>query len=139
MILADVARVSEGKLDVLGGGWTVCGPDPTPMAIGLLVEVPWVQVGQDHQLDLRLLDDQDQEVLNPEGNPLVRVDGNFEAPRPPGVLLGVPEILPAVLPIPPLPLEPGRRYRWRLSINGHTEPDWELAFSTRPRAARLAG
>ena len=38
MLLADAAQVSEGKLHILGGGWSVTGP-PAPSAIALLVEV----------------------------------------------------------------------------------------------------
>ena len=37
--------------------------------------------------------------------------------------------------IGPLPLPPGQRYVWELSIDGESRPDWHLAFSTRPDAA----
>ena len=36
LMLADAAQVSEGKLHILGGGWSVTGP-PAPSAIALLV------------------------------------------------------------------------------------------------------
>jgi hypothetical protein len=32
----------------------------------------------------------------------------------------------------PLPIPPGGRFEWRLSINGETDEDWRLSFSTRP-------
>jgi hypothetical protein len=31
----------------------------------------------------------------------------------------------------PLPLPPGGRYEWRLSINQESHEDWRLPFSTR--------
>ena len=40
MLLADAAQAVNGKLYILGGGWSVAGPDPTPMAIALKMEVP---------------------------------------------------------------------------------------------------
>jgi hypothetical protein len=40
LILADYAQAAEGKLNVIGGGWTVTGPLPAPSAIGLIVDVP---------------------------------------------------------------------------------------------------
>jgi len=35
----------------------------------------------------------------------------------------------------PLPLEPGNRFTWRLTIDGNVEEDWALGFTTRPRPA----
>ena len=32
LLLADAAQAAEGKLYVLGGGWSVTGPGPAPMA-----------------------------------------------------------------------------------------------------------
>jgi hypothetical protein len=29
MLLADFAQVSDGKLTVVGGGWSLTGPDPS--------------------------------------------------------------------------------------------------------------
>ena len=60
LILADYARVSEGKLDVLGAGWTVAGPDEVTMGLGVLVEVPWDQTNRSHQMVVRLLGEDGQ-------------------------------------------------------------------------------
>ena len=35
MILADSAQVADGKLYILGGGWSITGPDPTPSAVAI--------------------------------------------------------------------------------------------------------
>jgi hypothetical protein len=34
-----------------------------------------------------------------------------------------------------LPLDPGGRYEWRLSIDGEVDDDWRLAFSVREEPA----
>ena len=35
ILLADAAQAAEGKLYVLGGGWSITGPDPSPMALAI--------------------------------------------------------------------------------------------------------
>jgi hypothetical protein len=40
MMLADAAQVANGKLFILGGGWSVTGPEPSPSAIVLKIAVP---------------------------------------------------------------------------------------------------
>jgi hypothetical protein len=42
--------------------------------------------------------------------------------------------VPLAINIGPLPLPPGGRYEWRLTIDGETSEDWRLPFSTRPPA-----
>ena len=41
MLLCDAAQVADGKLFVLGGGWSLTGPDPMPSAIALKIDVGW--------------------------------------------------------------------------------------------------
>jgi hypothetical protein len=33
LVLADYAVVSDGKLTIVGGGWSITGPDPAPSAV----------------------------------------------------------------------------------------------------------
>src|SRR5213078_2286630 len=56
LLLADAAQAVEGKLYVLGGGWSVTGPQPVPMAIALKIDVPWDQANTRHSWRLELLD-----------------------------------------------------------------------------------
>ncbi|MGH2780595.1 MAG: hypothetical protein ACRDLA_04090 [Thermoleophilaceae bacterium] len=50
MLLADAAQTAEGKLYVLGGGWAITGPDPSPSAVAMYIEVPWDQANMRHDL-----------------------------------------------------------------------------------------
>jgi hypothetical protein len=43
------------------------------------------------------------------------------------------------LPVPPLPLRPGARYRFLLMVDGTSNPDWELAFGVAPMQLPQAG
>ena len=53
ILLADAAEAVNGKLYVLGGGWSITGPDPSPMALAIKIEVPWDQSNQPHVCRLR--------------------------------------------------------------------------------------
>lgn len=133
MLLCDAAQVSEGKLHLLGGGWTVTGPGPVPSAIAMIVEVPWdlANTAIPFVLQLRDADGQPVSQPGPTGPMPVLVDAAIEVGRPPGVPAGTPLTVPLALSIPPLPLPPGERFSWELTVGGETREDWHLAFSTR--------
>ncbi len=134
MLLADSAQAVGGKLYVLGGGWTVAGPAPTPMALAIKIEVPWDRGNITHQLVIELLDADGQPVeapMPPEGVPApIRLESAFEAGRPPGLKPGTPLDVVLAINFAPFPLEPGARYEWRLSIGGYDQ-DWRTGFSIR--------
>ena len=135
MLLADAAQAAEGKLYILGGGWSVTGPAPTPSAVALYIQIPWDQTNVKHHFRLDLVDSDGQQVEleGPDGSQEpVFIDGDFEVGRPAGVKPGIPIDMPLALTIGPLPLADGSRYEWRLSIDERTDEDWRLPFSTRP-------
>jgi hypothetical protein len=68
-----------------------------------------------------------------EGAP-IRIEAVFEAGRPAGLTPGTPLDGAMAITVGPLPLEPGRRYAWRLSVDGETDEDWQVGFSVRPSA-----
>jgi hypothetical protein len=59
------------------------------------------------------------------------VRGDFEVGRPSTVPDGSPIDVALAVNFGPLPLQPGNRFTWRLTIDGESAPDWMLAFSTR--------
>ena len=137
LLLADYAQVSDGKLTIVGGGWSVTGPDPSPFAIAILVQVPWDRANIQHTMRLELLDADANPVTieNAEGEeePVVFFDDlAFEVGRPPGLKPGTPLDFPVAVNSTPLPLEPGARYEWRLLIDGRSDEDWRLPFTVRP-------
>jgi hypothetical protein len=134
LLLADSAQAVAGKLYVLGGGWSLTGPDPSPMALAVKVEVPWDQTNRPHQLRLELIDfDGNPVIVEGDGNPqTLFVEGNFEVGRPPGLKPGTPIDFPFAINLGPIPLTPDSRYTWQLSIDGQREDDWRVAFTTRP-------
>ncbi len=136
MLLCDSAQVADGKLFILGGGWSLTGPDPMPSAIAVKVDVGWHEVDMAHHWELFLEDADGQPVLveTPEGNQPIEVRGEFRVARPAQVPEGTPIDVALAVNLGPLPLAPGNRFTWRLSIDGDSQVDWALAFTTRPRA-----
>lgn len=134
LLLADYAQVAEGKLTVVGGGWSMTGPDPAPFGIAVLVHVPWDQANQVHTMRLELLDADGAPVTmaTEQGDePIVFLDdAPFEVGRPAGLKPGTPLDFPLALNSSPIPL-PAGRYEWRLSIDGKTDERWRVAFTVR--------
>jgi len=134
MLLADYAVVSEGKLTIVGGGWSQIGPEPSSIGIGLLIQVPWDQANTPHAFSVELVDSDGNAVVlespEDEDDQPVAFGGEFEVGRPPGLKPGTPLDFPVALNATPLPLEPGR-YEWRLTIDGTSREDWTLPFTVR--------
>jgi hypothetical protein len=132
MLLADYAVVSDGKLTIVGGGWSQTGPEPAAFGIGLLIQVPWDQANTMHAFSVELVDSDGAEVVleDDDDEQTVAFGGEFEVGRPPGLKPGTPLDFPVAVNSTPLPLEPGR-YEWRLTIDGNSREDWTLPFTVR--------
>ena len=133
MLLADAAQAVGGKLYILGGGWSVIGPGPATMAIAMKIDVPWDQTNLRHQWVLDLVDQDGRPVRipAPEGGRAVQITGNFEVGRPAGLAQGSPIDLPLAITIGPLSLPAATRCVWQLTIDGATDPAWQLPFNVR--------
>jgi len=120
LILCDSAQEMGGKLYILGGGWSqLHQPDvPTPMALAILIKVPWNEANEKHQFEAVLMN-ADGERVEFEGNP-VAAEGEFETGRPAGLKPGVDLDLPAVLAFNGLAL-PAGGYRWEVFVDGNQE------------------
>jgi hypothetical protein len=130
MMLCDAAEAVQGKLYILGGGWSMAPPNSARSAIAIYIQVPWDQTNYSHSFRLELLDADAQPVLTPDGNP-VFVEGNFEVGRPAGLKPGTPIDVPLALNIGQMQLPPDSRFVWQLTLDGQTSDAWRLAFGTR--------
>jgi len=129
-ILCDSAQVAEGKLYILGGGWSLCGPGAFTHAIALKVGVPWGEANQHHRLDAVLVDEDGQVVAMGEPSQEISFSSEFEVGRPAGLPEGTPLDFPIAVNFGPLELSTGRGYAWSLRIDG-TEAE-RVPFRTRP-------
>ncbi len=137
MLLCDAAQVSDGKLFILGGGWSMTGPDPVPSAVALKIDVDWHEAETSHHWELFLEDADGRPVLmeTADGTQPVEVRGEFTVSQPPGIPEGSPIDVALAVNLGPIPLSPGTRFAWRLTIDGEALPGASLGFTTRPRPA----
>lgn len=136
LLLADSAQVADGKLFILGGGLTAIGPNPQPVAVAVLIQVPWDRANIRHGWKLELVDEDGGPVM--AGDRPVLVGGDFEAGRPPGLQPGSPLPVPMAINFSALPLQPGHAYQFRLAIDDTTEPEWAVRLVVRPAPAQPA-
>jgi hypothetical protein len=134
MLLADAVQAVNGKLYVLGGGWSITGPEPAPSALAIKIDVPWDEANKKHRFKLALVNEDGRAVMVPGTQAPVEVAGEFEAGRPAGLRPGTPLDVVLAINVGPLLLEPGSRYVWRCWVDEETREDWEVGFSTRPKA-----
>lgn len=133
ILLADYAEVVGGKLYIMGGGWSITS-SRSQSAIAVKIDVPWNQANHKHEIKFELLDADYRPVIvpTPAGESPLIISGGFEVGRPAGLLQGSSIDVPIAFNIQPIPLEPARRYIWRLTIDEKTEETWQVVFSTRP-------
>ena len=139
MMLCDAAQVADGKLYVLGGGWSVTGPDPVPSAIALKIEVGWHEAEVAHHWELFLEDADGRPAMveTNEGSQPVEVRGEFTVAHPNGVPEGSPIDVALAVNLGPIPLAPATRYLWRMVIDGESLPGATLLLHPGPAAAEV--
>jgi hypothetical protein len=138
LLLADWAEVLNGKLYVMGGGWTETGPTPTPSALAALVEVDWDETNREHTARFTLVDGDNQAVTvpTPTGHEPLFVETKFNVGRPPHVKPGTSFNVPIAINVGPIPLPPGKVYVWRCHLNGEVHGTATFATRTSPPKPR---
>lgn len=90
LILADAAQVVGNKLYLLGGGWDTSivsrgFPVDLRCAVAFSATVPWNETNQRHAFEIEVASE-DPGTEAPKN--LLKVGGQFEVGRPPGIPLG---------------------------------------------------
>ncbi len=118
MLLCDSAQECGGKLNILGGGWSLLQVPNVPvnMALAVKVAVPWDQTNRPLKIRAALMTE-DGEPVEVEGVGPIEATGQVTVGRPPHVKPGTDLDLPFVLPFNGIQLDPGG-YRWELEIDG---------------------
>lgn len=124
MVLCDAVQVAEGKLWMLGAGWTrIPANQPSPQGLGIIVHVPYDMANQKRTIEVGLIDSDGQPVMR--GNPEAPVggQGEFEIGRPVGIKPGELLNLPLAFRFNGIQHEPGG-YVWECKIDGETLARW---------------
>lgn len=117
MLLCDYAEEHGGKLYIMGGGWSrLAANRPTNMALAIKLAIPWNQANTPHELRVRLVTEDGEQVPDDEGKP-IELSGKLEVGRPPGLRPGTNLDAPLALTVGPLSLVPCG-YRWEFHVDG---------------------
>ncbi len=133
MMLCDAAQVADGKLYILGGGWSILVPKPIPTAIALRFEVDWMEADIDHHWKLCLIDadGEPMKIDSGEGPTPIELEGDFRVGRPNDLPPGASIDMVVAINLSPLPFLPSTRYSWVMNIDDQTHEDWAVTFTTR--------
>ena len=128
IILADAAEVVNNKLYVIGGGWENLTVNSTlphlyPCAIAAAFRVPWNETNQQHNVEIA--------IDNQDGQELLKVEGQVEVGRPPGIPLGSAQRVQMAIKLG-LPIEQFGTYGIIARIEG--EERRRVAFNIVPGA-----
>jgi hypothetical protein len=142
LLLCDAVQFIDGKLYVLGWGWSYTPPG-RPHGLGVKIDIGWTELDVAHHVELHLEDEDGQPVFvdGPDGGrQAIQIQADITVPRLPEIAEGTSVSVPMGHSIGPLPLEPGRRYSWRLTIDGESDEDWRATFTVvQPPAEAAAG
>lgn len=130
LMLCDAAEVADGKLFVLGGGWSLCGPGTFVHALAIKLEVPWDQANRLHKLSTELVTEDGQAVRVGDPPSELQWRTDFEVGRPPGLPGGTALDMPFAINLGPMDLPPDNGYSWVVKIDGSEVH--RARFRTRP-------
>ncbi len=134
----ELGRLSESLLRSLGRPDQYQSPWPEmPWSVAMLSELntEYLLANQGRMgfVLLRLVDEDGRPVVQhgPQGDHEVFFGAQLEVTRPPGLVAGAPIDAAMAIGVPPFGLPAGRRFSWRLTIDGESKTDWAVEFATR--------
>jgi hypothetical protein len=139
LLLADYARVADGKLDLMGAGWCATGPGPATFGVGMLFHIGWNDANVSHHFTLDLLDADGDAVVDPEAHqPVLHFEADFEAGRPAGAKAGgILQTGAVALNAIGLKLPPESSFQLRLVVDGDEDAAATVPFVTRPDVPQI--
>jgi len=117
LITADAATVSDGKVNILGGGWTRITAGPANFTLVARIDIPWTMTNKQLPWSLALVD-QDGRPYVPDGNATpVELAGELQIERHDDSNYGTSFEAPMLFPFVGLPLSTGT-YEWVFTVAG---------------------
>jgi len=115
IITADAASVSDGKINLLGGGWTRINAGPSNFTLVVRLDIPWLMTNQQLPWSLALVDQDGRPYIPDGGDVPVELSGELHLERPTGETQGETSNVPMVFPFVGFPLRPGT-YEWVFTL-----------------------
>ena len=115
LITADAASISDGKINMLGAGWTRISSGLANFCVVVRIDIPWTMTNSDLDWSLDLTD-QDGQIYEPtESSGKLHLEGQVQVGRPTDLAQGASLEAPLVIPFIQLPLRPGP-LEWRFQV-----------------------
>lgn len=115
--LADSVELVQGKIYALGIGWDTIYAAQLPVTqprigLGILVDVPYTETNKDHEIRIKLVDE--------DGNVVNNLDlrSEFKLGRPALLRAGDSQLLPIAFNFDGLSFSNQGTFMWEISING---------------------
>jgi hypothetical protein len=116
VLLCDAAESVNGKLYILGAGWSQTLADhPTNMALAIKLLIPWSRANESFTVRASLIDEDSEEAVE-VGPGRIMGEASVEVGRRPGLPRGMPLDAAFVFPFPEVRLPQGG-YVWIVEIN----------------------
>lgn len=124
LVLCDAVQVAEGKLWMLGAGWTrIAANTPAPQGLGVIAHVPYDMANRKFLMELQLLDADGQPVSFGDPPQPLGSAGEFEVGRPAGVKPGETLAFPMAFRFNGIFHPPGG-YVWECKVDGEVLARW---------------
>ncbi|MGH7641750.1 MAG: DUF6941 family protein [Candidatus Dormibacteria bacterium] len=116
VLLCDNAEALNGKLYILGGGWSLVNlVAPLRCSLAIRISTAWSEANSPHRLKVLLVTQDGNPVLGSDGKPVIN-EGTFEVGRPVGLVQGEDLVNAVVLNYEGLDL-PAGGYEFRVEID----------------------
>ncbi len=125
LLTADAASISEGKINMLGAGWTRISAGPANFCVVVRLDIPWSMTNVKIPWSLDLIDQDGHQYIPVENSGPLHFEGEVEVGRPAGISEGSSLEAPLLMPFVQLPLRTGK-YEWRFQVSQTTA---KYAFS----------
>ncbi|GHE43827.1 hypothetical protein GCM10017673_52460 [Streptosporangium violaceochromogenes] len=138
LLLCDAANTDQGssKVNMLGAGWSITGPNVPASAISGFLRAAWDEVENPIRFSLHLVDEEGNAVCPfGEGDGPIRLSGSFSLPgeaHMDDMAKRVPLNIAFAVPLPPLPLQTARAYRWILEMRDEQVAVVDFAVRSAP-------
>ena len=123
LLLCDFAESLNGKLYIMGGGWTRLNLAPTQgdipttadMGLAAIIGIPWGRTNERLRMSIRLVTEDGHPCLDADNRP-VAVEGEIEVGRPPGIRRGIPQSVTFAVKAGGVVVNAGEAYAWILEV-----------------------
>lgn len=140
-MLCDAAQhdAASGKINILGGDWSVKDAGPTQTSVAMFIRLSWEEAAEGRSFTLRLVDDLGEPVRigQPGEEGPIEYSGTIQLDESAADIDTITKLVDVhnsfAVTVPQLPLAHSRRYIWEVRTNGDLLSSVAFAVRDEPR------